>query len=109
MNANLFYAAAALGAVVLYLMMEPRPAPFRAALTVCGLAAVGLILSAVARHAPVPDSASIDPTFWVHVLLALVAVSGAARMVTHPKPVYAALYFVLVILAVATDQWSRKS
>jgi len=103
MNANLFYAAAALGAVVLYLMMEPRPAPFRAALTVCGLAAVGLILSAVARHAPVPDNASVDPTFWVHVLLSLVAVSGAARMVTHPKPVYAALYFVLVILAVSVN------
>jgi len=39
----------------------------------------------------------------VHVLLALVAVTGAARMITHPKPVYAALYFILVILAVAVN------
>ena len=103
MNANLFYAAAALGAVVLYLMMEPRPAAFRAALTVCGLAAVALIISAVARNAPVPEGAGTDPSFWVHVMVALVAVAGAARMVTHPRPVYAALYFVLVILAVSVN------
>jgi NADH-quinone oxidoreductase subunit J len=31
--------------------------------------------------------------------MALVAVSGAVRMVTHPRPVYAALYFILVIVA----------
>lgn len=101
MNPQIFYAAAALGAVVLYLMMERRPAPFRAALTVAGLAAVALILTEAARGAPAPDSAGANGPFWLHVLLALVAVTGAARMVTHPKPVYAALYFILVILAVA--------
>jgi NADH-quinone oxidoreductase subunit J len=37
----------------------------------------------------------------VYVLLALVAVVGAVRMVTHTRPVYAALYFILVILASA--------
>ncbi|MFM8784926.1 MAG: hypothetical protein ACKOFI_07210, partial [Phycisphaerales bacterium] len=100
MNATLFYAAAALGAVVLYLMLEQRPAAFRAALTVSGLAAVGLMLNAVARSAPAPEGLpSPGPVFWLHVLLAFVAVAGAARMVTHPRPVYAALYFVLVILA----------
>ncbi|MBM4099928.1 MAG: hypothetical protein FJ260_08250 [Planctomycetes bacterium] len=103
MNANLFYLAAALGAVVLYLMMEPRPAPFRAALTVFGLAAVALILTAVAANAPAPEDAASGAPFGLHVLLSLVAVAGAARMVTHPKPVYAALYFILVILAVAVN------
>jgi NADH-quinone oxidoreductase subunit J len=104
MNATLFYAAAALGAVVLYLMMEQRPAAFRAALTVSGLAAVGLMLNAVARSAPAPEGLpSPGPVFWLHVLLAFVAVAGAARMVTHPRPVYAALYFILVILAVAVN------
>jgi NADH-quinone oxidoreductase subunit J len=103
MNANLFYAAAALGAVVLYLMMEQRPAPFRAALTIAGLSAVGLMMSAVARTAPVPEALGNPGPFWLHVLLAMVAVSAAVRMVTHPRPVYAALYFVLVILAVAVS------
>lgn len=101
MNPQVFFAAAALGAVVLYLMMERRPAPFRAALTVSGLAAVALMVTEAARNAPVPESMGANGPFWLHVLLALVAVSGAARMVTHPKPVYAALYFILVILAVA--------
>jgi NADH-quinone oxidoreductase subunit J len=64
---------------------------------------VGLIITAVARNAPVPDAAGTDPSFWVHVMVALVAVAGAARMVTHPRPVYAALYFVLVILAVSVN------
>lgn len=103
MTPDLFFVAAALGAVVLYLMMEPRPAPFRAALTVSGLAATALILTAVARKAPAPDSVSEGGPFGVHVLLALVAVTGATRMVTHPRPVYAALYFILVILAVAVN------
>ena len=103
MSAPLFFVAAALGAVVLYLMTEPRPAPFRAALTVCGLGAMALMIQSVAKHAPEPEGAAEGGPFWVHVLLALVAVSGAARMVTHPKPVYAALYFILVILAVAVN------
>ena len=103
MNANLFFAAAALGAVVLYLMMERRPAPFRAALTVAGLASIGLMTSAVARSAPAPEGLENPGPFWLHVLLSMVAVAGAARMVTHPRPVYAALYFVLVILAVAVN------
>lgn len=103
MTASLFFVAAALGAVVLFLMTEPRPAPFRAALTVCGLGAMALMISAVARNAPDPGNASEGGPFWVHVVLALVAVAGAARMVTHPRPVYAALYFILVILAVAVN------
>ena len=101
MNPQLFFVAAALGAVVLYLMTEPRPAPFRAALTISGLAAMALLITAVARNAPAPTEDAQGGPFWVHVLLALVAVTGAARMITHPKPVYAALYFILVILAVA--------
>ena len=103
MNAQLFYLAAALGAVVLYLMMEPRPAPFRAVLTLSGLAAVGLLISAAAQAAPDPSPGASGGPFWVHVLLAVIAVTGASRMVTHPKPVYAALYFILVIMAVAVN------
>jgi NADH-quinone oxidoreductase subunit J len=34
------------------------------------------------------------------VIFAMVAVLAAARVVTHPRPVYSAVYFVLVVLAV---------
>lgn len=101
MNANLFYAAAVLGAVALYLLMQPRASAFRAALTVGGLAAVGLLLTTVARSAPAPTGSESDGPFWLYVLLALGGISGAVRMVTHPKPVYAALYFILVVLSTA--------
>src|SRR5439155_5658662 len=36
--------------------------------------------------------------FW---LFAAVAILGAVRVVTHPRPVYSALYFVLSVLATA--------
>ncbi len=101
MNANLFYAAAALGAVALFLLMQPRSSASRAALTIGGLAAVGLLLTTIARAAPAPAGATEDGPFWLYVLLALGAVAGAVRMVTHPRPVYAALYFILVIMSVA--------
>ncbi len=34
-------------------------------------------------------------------MLSFLALAGALRMITHPRPVYAALYFILVILASA--------
>src|SRR5262249_54782648 len=34
-------------------------------------------------------------------VLGLIALAGATRMVTHPKPVFAALYFVLVVVSSA--------
>ncbi len=35
------------------------------------------------------------------VLCGLVAVSSAARVITHPRPVYSAIYFVLVVISAA--------
>jgi NADH-quinone oxidoreductase subunit J len=35
------------------------------------------------------------------VILALLALGGALRVVTHPQPVYSALYFVMVVLSTA--------
>ena len=36
--------------------------------------------------------------FWIFSAIALV---GAVRVVTHPRPVYSALYFVLTVFATA--------
>jgi NADH-quinone oxidoreductase subunit J len=101
MHAQLFYAAAAVGAIALFLLMQPRSRPFRAVVTFGGLAAVAMLLTTIARNAPTPTGVTSDGPFWLYVLMALVAVSGAVRMVTHPRPVYAALYFILVIIATA--------
>lgn len=101
MDANLFYAAAALGAVALFLLMRPQASLFRALVTVAGLAGVGLLISVVAKAAPTPPGVTSDAPFGLYVIMALIAVMGAVRMVTHTRPVYAALYFILVILSSA--------
>ncbi|MCG8409374.1 MAG: NADH-quinone oxidoreductase subunit J [Phycisphaerales bacterium] len=38
---------------------------------------------------------------FVFSILALLGVGGAVRVVTHPRPVYSALYFILVVLSTA--------
>jgi NADH-quinone oxidoreductase subunit J len=40
----------------------------------------------------------MDVYFW---LFAAIAIIGAIRVITHPKPVYSALYFVLTVMASA--------
>jgi NADH-quinone oxidoreductase subunit J len=60
------------------------------------LVAVGLVflVSFTALGTGVPDAVY----FW---LFAIVAIGSAVRVVTHPKPVYSALYFVLTVFASA--------
>jgi NADH-quinone oxidoreductase subunit J len=58
------------------------------------LLAVLLVFAAVVgRHA-----AGVHFYFWVFSVIAL---AGAARVVTHPRPVYSALYFVLTVFSTA--------
>lgn len=96
-GAAIVYLLFAIGAVGVYLALPGRGGrSARIAGLLFGLAAmVGfLILAAgglLAEEAP-------GITFCT---LAAVALFGAGKVVTHPKPVYSALYFVLVVLAVA--------
>lgn len=61
------------------------------------LLAVMLILAAlVARQGAIHTSG--DVYFWI---FSAIAVIGAVRVITHPKPVYSALYFVLTVFASA--------
>ena len=48
----------------------------------------------------VPMAGARAETIWFGVF-AVVALVGAVRMITHAKPVYSALYFILVVLATA--------
>jgi hypothetical protein len=54
-----------------------------------GMVILGLILTR-------PDRADAQP---VLPRLRVLALGGGLRMITHPKPVYAALYFILTIIA----------
>lgn len=93
---NLLYAVFALGGAAVYLLL-PKPGRAQAwAGALLGiLAALGL-LTVLAVRVIAPD----ETTAYFYVFSA-VAVMGAVRVITHPKPVYSALYFVLVVIAVA--------
>lgn len=90
------YAAFVLGGCGLYFML-PNPSRQRplagAALGFLGLAALLIIWLA-----GLTSTGSSGAFFYI---LATVAVACTARVITHPKPVYCALYFVIVVLATA--------
>lgn len=92
----LAYAVAALGAVVIYVTLpkEGRSAHWGLVVLVVALAA-GAALLLLGRL--LGDAG--DRVYFY--LLALLALGGAVRVVTHPRPVYSALFFVLVVLSTA--------
>jgi NADH-quinone oxidoreductase subunit J len=87
--------AVAIGGVGLYLAMPRGRARAGAApLVVLAAAAavlIGLLIAKVAGHS----------TAGWFVPLSIIGIAAGLRVVTHPKPVYSALYFILVIVAVA--------
>lgn len=93
------YVASVVGAVALYLM-APRagytPARIGGLLGAAGLGGLWLWL---ARYMPEMDG-NAAPMAYYYVFSGL-AVLGAARMITHTRALYSALWFVLVVLATA--------
>src|SRR2546423_7793519 len=63
------------------------------------LLAVGLIFAALlVRMTAGAAQGGMGPYFWI---FSAIAIFGAIRVVTHTKPVYSALYFVLTVFASA--------
>jgi len=91
---NLLIALLVLGALGLFLALPGGRAQV-ARFALVPLAGAGAVLVAVVLRAALgaPQRA------WF-AGLALVALAAAVRVITHRRPVYSALYFVLVILAV---------
>ena len=90
------YGALALGAAGTFWAAPGRSRRWLAAGGVLGLAALALLGSTLIRH--------YDPGNYRTILFCVFAawaILAAARVITTPKPVYAALYLVLVVLAVA--------
>lgn len=95
----ILYAFLALGAAALYLSMPAGRStgrPLRWAVRTLGAASMAAIATYFVRWI---GEAFDGRAFFV--LFSLVAIVAAVRVVTHPKPIYCALYFVLVVLAVA--------
>ena len=89
-------------ALAMYVALRPSPVSSRAAVQVAmialGVAAVGWLLGLVVGS----FSVFIDMSQGIFfAIFSLCAIGAALRMVTHSRPVYSALYFILVVLATA--------
>ncbi len=89
-----FYIAAVVGAFGIYLMMPKHEEGPRWMGGLFSLATLGGVLLFLLGMVP-PES---RPTAYYYVFT-LLAGASAALVVTHPRPVYAALYFILVVLS----------
>jgi len=94
-NQVILYLLLALGGVGVCLALPRRglsPQPIGAMLAAAAIGLVVLLMSISARaHLP-------NLYFYVFSVIAL---GASLRVITHPRPVYAALYFILTILASA--------
>ncbi|MEA2709788.1 MAG: NADH-quinone oxidoreductase subunit [Phycisphaerales bacterium] len=90
----LLFVLAVVAAIGLILLLPGRmEGPLRKIGAIVLLAA-GLVFAALVAK----TAGGMDVYFWV---FAAIAVLGAVRVITHSKPVYSALYFVLTVMATA--------
>lgn len=94
---NFFYAACAVAAAGLALLLMQSGRKFRTGASVLGLAGIAWILVIVVRSIPTPTN-ELGP-LGVLILCAFVSVASAVRVITHHRPVFCALYFVLVVIS----------
>jgi NADH-quinone oxidoreductase subunit J len=92
--ANSLYAGCVLGALALYTLL-PQRRPRALVGIVLGMMALCAWLLILGLRIAVPG------TSVFFYLFAALALASAVRVITHTKPVYSALYFVLVIVSVA--------
>jgi NADH-quinone oxidoreductase subunit J len=96
MTPSILYIACVIGAIGLHLIMRPHRQTTRIVGAIAGAGAVAFIMVEVLK-----GLAADAPTPILEVIFGLAAITGAVRMVTHPRPVFAAIYFVLVVVSSA--------
>ncbi len=98
MAPTILYSSCLLGAIELYLLLSPGPKVVKGVGIVVGLGALAWVIVESVRAFGTPDRGGPQPFY---VMFSLIAVAAAVRMITHHRPVYSALYFVLVVLSSA--------
>ena len=90
----LLFVLCVIGAVAMMFVLPGRKEKSIRVLGGVALLAVLIVLGAVLGK----RAGGVGVYFWIFSLIALV---GAVRVITHTKPVYSALYFVLTVMATA--------
>src|SRR5687767_1965418 len=86
------------GVGTVMLLPSRRESPLRKIGGVVVLAAALIFAALLVRYAARAPGGGLGVYFWVFSAIALV---GALRVITHTRPVYSALYFVLTVFATA--------
>jgi NADH-quinone oxidoreductase subunit J len=93
-----WYVAAAIAAAGLVMVLRPGRSAVRRAGAVIGLAGFALLMGFGLRLAGAAATSASTPLM---LAVATVGVIGAVRVITHPRPVFAAIYFVLTVISAA--------
>lgn len=96
MPATTLYSACVASAIGLYLLMRGTRGGIRGMGTILALGGLGWLLSETFSSI----EGDVGPTI-VPLIFGVIAVMAAVRVITHRRPVFAALYFVLVVIASA--------
>ncbi len=97
-NPLVLYLVCALGALALALALPRRNDKLAVVGGLTLAAALGLAALGLASAAK--SSAQDTPSAFFYIF-AIIALGSSARVITHPRPVYSALYFILSIIASA--------
>ncbi len=98
MDLLLPYIACLMLAFAIYLALRPSTLTVRIGMIVAGVAAAGWLVGLVTGAVAVAGGATHDVFF---LIFGLCAIASAIRMVSHDRPVYCALHFVVVVIASA--------
>ena len=91
----ILYVAVALGAVGVGLALPRRGVNPQLIGAVIAASAAGLVILLLSLKAVNRGEGLPNPFFYIFSIIAL---GASLRVITHPRPVYAALFFILTIL-----------
>ena len=98
MDPVLPYLACLVLALTMYAAIRPASLSFQVGAIVATVAAAGWLLGIVASILSSLDGDAATPFF---IIFSLTLLGAAVRMISHERPIYCALHFVLVVIASA--------
>ena len=98
MDLFLPYIACVTLALTIYAALRPSPLSMQVTMVTIGVAASGWLIGIVTGSLSAFSEVGHGIFF---IIFSLCAVAAAIRMVTHERPIYCALYFVLIVISTA--------